>query len=185
MKEIYLESARRQFEYYRYLGEKTLQQVPRAQYFWSPDQESNSLAVLVRHLWGNMLSRWTDFLHSDGEKSWRDRDAEFEVNLDSPEEVVAKWKEGWDCVMQVMYELTPDDLERTVLIRNQEHSVVEAINRQMDHYAYHVGQMVYLGKMICGSNWTSLSIPKGGSKAFNEKKSSQGVHGGHFTEDIK
>lgn len=166
----YLTSTRKQFEYYKMLGEKTFGQVSDEQLFWQYNNESNSIAMIVKHLWGNMLSRWTDFLTSDGEKEWRQRDAEFENDITTREELLNKWNEGWDCLFKALDSLTTDDLTKEIYIRNEGHSVVEAINRQLAHYPYHIGQIVFIGKMICDANWNSLSIPRGNSKAYNEDK---------------
>lgn len=181
----YLESVRKQFAYYRMLGDKTLERVPEDKIFWQYNSESNSLAIIVKHLWGNMLSRWTDFLTSDGEKPWRDRDGEFEqADLKSKEEVVQKWNEGWNCFEQALNCLTEADLTKIIYIRNQGHTVVEAINRQLAHYPYHIGQMVFLGKMIADTDWQSLSIPKGNSGAFNADKFAKPKERGHFTDEF-
>lgn len=163
----YLNSTRKQFEYYKMLGEKTFAQVSDEQLFWQYNEESNSIAIIVNHLWGNMLSRWTDFLTSDGEKEWRQRDAEFENDIAGREELLTKWNEGWACLFKALDSLTTEDLNKEIYIRNEGHSVVEAINRQLAHYPYHVGQIVFIGKMVCDTNWNSLSIPRGNSKAFN------------------
>lgn len=183
MESEYLNSVIKQFAYYKSLGEKAMQQVPEAQWFYSHHEDSNSLAVLVKHLWGNMKSRWTDFLTSDGEKEWRNRDAEFENDLKSAEEVRAKWEEGWNCLVNALNALTHSDLEKIIYIRNQGHSVMEAINRQLPHYAYHIGQMVFLSKLLVNKPWESLSIPKGGSKDYNTKKFQQPKERKHFTDE--
>lgn len=180
----YLESIKKQFEYYKMLGDKTITQVPNKQLFWMYNEESNSIAVIVKHLWGNMMSRWTDFLNSDGEKEWRARDAEFENDIQNKQELEEKWEEGWACLFNVINNLQPEDMEGIIFIRNLGHTVTEAINRQLAHYAYHVGQMVFLGKMIQGKEWESLSIPKGGSKIFNQKKFAQAKHREHFTKEF-
>ena len=172
----YLESIKKQFEFYKLLGEKTIAQLPDEKLYWQYNKESNSIAIIVKHLWGNMLSRWTDFLTSDGEKQWRERDAEFENNINSREELLAKWDEGWKCLFDAINPLTNEDLEKEIFIRNMGHSVTEAINRQLAHYAYHVGQIVFIGKMICNENWISLSIPRGDSKNYNEEKFSKPKH---------
>ena len=185
MKNSYLSSAIRQFEYYKSLGDKTISQVSDEGLFWQANSESNSIATIVKHLWGNMLSRWTDFLNSDGEKDFREREAEFDNDLQSRDEVLAKWEEGWNCCLDAIRALTDEDLEKIVYIRNQGHTVTEAINRQMSHYPYHVGQMVFLGKLLVGENWQSLSIPRGGSQAFNSDKFSQEKSRSHFTDDQK
>jgi len=152
------------------LGEKAMSQLSEAQFFWYPNGESNSIAMIVQHLSGNMLSRWTDFLTSDGEKDWRNRDAEFQPHLRDSESVWAAWSGGWACLESALHALHDADLERVVHIRNQGHSVSEAINRQLAHYPYHIGQIVFLAKMQVGAAWASLSIPKGDSQAFNEEK---------------
>lgn len=180
----YLDSVRKQFTYYRMLGDKTFAQLNDEQLFWQYNEESNSVATMVKHLWGNMLSRWTDFLTADGEKEWRQRDAEFENDIRTREEMITKWNEGWDCLFEAIDPLTDKDLEREIYIRNQGHSVVEAINRQLAHYAYHVGQIVFLGKMHCDNRWTSLSIPRGDSKKFNAEKFAREKHRQHFTDEF-
>jgi len=180
----YLNSIRKQFEYYKQLGEKTFAQLPDEKLFWQYNPESNSVATIVKHLWGNMLSRWTDFLTSDGEKEWRQRDAEFENDIQSKEELMQKWKEGWACLFAAIDSLTAEDLDRIVHIRNIGHTVVEALNRQLAHYSYHVGQIVFLGKMIQNEEWSSLSIPRGQSEAYNAEKFSKSKHRGHFTDSF-
>ncbi len=181
----YLGSAIKQFEYYKTLGDKTFDQIEESDLFWQFNNESNSIAIIVNHLWGNMLSRWTDFLESDGEKDWRNRDQEFESVIASRDELLEKWEEGWSCLFGALDTITQDNFQSHVFIRNQKHTLFEAINRQMMHYAYHVGQIVYIGRMIAGEKWNSLSIPKGESSSFNAKKFSKGQHDGHFTDDIK
>ena len=180
----YLTSIIKQFEYYKSLGEKTIHQVPEDKLFWQINEESNSIAILVKHLHGNMLSRWTDFLTSDGEKTWRKRDEEFLNDIANKEELIKKWEEGWACLFEAIKPLTEDKLETEVFIRNMGHSVVEAINRQLAHYAYHVGQIVFVGKIIQNQNWVSLSIPKGNSKAYNQEKFSKPKRTEHFTDDL-
>lgn len=183
MKTDYLESVKKQFEYYKMLGDKTFAQLSDEQLFWQFNDESNSIAMIVKHLWGNMLSRWTDFLTSDGEKEWRNREAEFENDIQSRTELLSKWNGGWNCLFTAINSLKEDDLEKVIYIRNQGHSVIEAINRQLAHYPYHVGQIVFTGKMLCNENWTSLSIPKGKTQDFNAEKFSKPKHKQHFTDD--
>lgn len=166
----FLTSANRQFNYYKSLGEKTFEQVNDEQLFWQYNDDSNSIATIVKHLWGNMLSRWTDFLTTDGEKESRNRDAEFENDVRGREDLMKKWKEGWDCLFAALDELSEADLQKTIYIRKEAHTVMEAINRQLAHYPYHVGQIVFIGKMVAGNHWKSLSIPKGKSKEFNADK---------------
>lgn len=169
----YLSSSLKQFENYKALGEKTFAQLSDEQLFWQYNSESNSIGTIVKHLWGNMLSRWTDFLTTDGEKEWRQRDAEFENDITTREELLAKWNEGWSCFFNAVKPLRESDLTRKIYIRGEEHTVLEAINRQLTHYPYHVGQIVFIGKMVCNENWRSLSIPKGQSKQFNQDKLAQ------------
>lgn len=180
----YLESIRKQFEYYKKLGEETFEQVPEEKLFWQMNEESNSIAIIVKHLNGNMLSRWTDFLTSDGEKTWRKRDGEFDNDIINKEELLLKWNEGWTCLFDAINPLTDEDLEKTIYIRNMGHSIYEAINRQLAHYSYHVGQIVFMGKVIQNDEWKSLSIPKGKSKEYNKEKFAKPKRKEHFTDDL-
>jgi hypothetical protein len=184
MKEDYLTSVKKQFEYYKMLGDKTFSQLSDDKLFWQYNEDSNSVATIVKHLWGNMLSRWTDFLISDGEKEFRNRDAEFENDILTKEELLEKWNEGWICLFKAIDSLTLEDLDRIVYIRNQGHTVTEAINRQLAHYPYHIGQIVFLGKMLSDNEWISLSIPKGNSQSFNNDKFSKPKQKGHFTDEF-
>jgi hypothetical protein len=179
----YLSGVIQQFEYYKLLGEKTIDQLNDEQLNWSYNSESNSIAVIVQHLYGNMLSRWTNFFTEDGEKTWRNRDAEFESKLLTKKELLELWNKGWQCLLDVLKSLKPADLSKTVYIRNQGHTVTEAIHRQLAHYPYHVGQMVFIGKMIRGANWNNLSIPKGQSETYNADKFSKPQHKAHFTDE--
>lgn len=167
---LYLESAQKRLLYYKMLGDKTFDQLSGEQLHWQPAGEPNSIYLVVKHIHGNMLSRWTDFLTTDGEKPGRDRDAEFVDTPASKEETLTMWTAGWDCMMQAINSLTAADLEKTVYIRKEPHSVLDAINRQVSHIPYHVGQIVYIGKMIRGNDWESLSIPKGQSQQYNQEK---------------
>ena len=182
--ESYLESIKKQFTYYRTLGEQTFEQIPDESLFWQPNSESNSMAMIVKHLHGNMLSRWTDFLTSDGEKEWRNRDQEFDNDIKGRSELLAKWNAGWDCLLDAIEPLKYDQLEDLIYIRNMGHTVIEAINRQLAHYSYHVGQIVFLGKLIQYESWQSLSIPKGGSAAYNAEKFNKPKRREHFTDDL-
>ncbi len=184
MEENYLESVKKQFEYYKLLGDKTFRQLSEEDLFWQYNEESNSIAIIVKHLWGNMLSRWTDFLTTDGEKEWRDREAEFENDIASFDELKEKWEEGWNCLFQAINSLDKDNFGTTIYIRNLGHTVVEAINRQLAHYAYHIGQLVFVGRMIKGEKWESLSIPKGKSAEFNKEKFSKPKRREHFTKEF-
>ena len=183
MKTDYLESVIKQFEYYKMLGDKTIAQLSDEKLFWQYNEESNSIAVIIRHLHGNMLSRWRDFLTTDGEKEWRQRDTEFENDLQSGTVVLKLWEEGWKCLFDTLKSLTEEDLTKIIYIRNQGHSVVEAINRQLAHYPYHIGQIVFTGKMILNQKWESLSIPRGKSTEYNSEKFSEEKHKAHFTDE--
>jgi len=165
----YLQSSKKQFQYYKSVGEKTFAQVKDEDLFWCYNDDSNSIAMIVQHIVGNMLSRWTDFLTSDGEKEWRDRDAEFEVVIKTRQELSDKWEAGWSCLFNALDSITEDDWQRKVYIRSEPHSILEAVNRQLAHVPYHVGQIVYIGKMVANT-WTSMTIPKGKSSAFNAEK---------------
>jgi hypothetical protein len=180
----YLESVKKQFEYYKMLGEKTFEQIPEEKLFWQLNEESNSISMIVKHLNGNMLSRWTDFLTSDGEKEWRKRDEEFDNDIKTKIELLSKWNEGWECLFNAINALTEKDLENEIYIRNMGHSISEAINRQLAHYPYHIGQIVFIGKIIQNKNWNSLSIPKGKSKEYNNEKFSKPKRKEHFTNDL-
>ncbi len=181
----YMESVIRQFEYYKMLGEKTFVQLTDEQLFWRNGDETNSVAIIIKHMWGNMMSRWTDFLTTDGEKDWRHRDAEFELEVQDRAELMKKWEEGWACLFDALRPLSDNDLQTIVYIRNQGHTILEAINRQLGHYPYHVGQIVCIGKMLTGNAWQSLSILRGQSETYNQEKFSQPKHTEHFTEEFK
>ena len=140
--------------------------------------------MIVAHLHGNMLSRWTDFLISDGEKEFRKRDAEFENDIISRREIMDLWEEGWTCLFKAINSLTIEDLGKIIYIRNQGYTVIEAINRQLAHYSYHIGQIVFLGKMLSENTWISLSIPKGNSQKYNEKRFSKPKQKGYFTHEF-
>lgn len=165
------------FKTYKQLGEKAIAQLSDEQLFRMPEPESNSIYLIIKHLSGNMLSRWTDFLTTDGEKEWRNRDGEFvaeeEMKGLSDDEMRVKvlqiWEDGWTCLFNTLNALTENDLGKIITIRSEEHSVMEAINRQVAHYSYHVGQIVFLAKIIRSDKWNSLSIPKNKSKEFNDK----------------
>lgn len=178
----YLESVIKQFEYYKLLGDKTFTQIPNEKLFWQYNGDSNSIATIVKHLCGNMLSRWTDFLTTDGEKEWRNRDAEFDNDITTKQEMIEKWNEGWNVFLNTLKSLNEEDLEKIIYIRNQGHTVLEAINRQLAHYPYHIGQIVFIGKM-CDEKWISLSIPKGNSSQYNAHKFSKLKERGHFTDE--
>ncbi len=184
MPTTYLTSTQKQFLYYKSLGEKTFSQLSDEQLFWQFNPESNSIAMIVRHLWGNMLSRWTDFLTTDGEKESRNRDGEFENGTTTRQEMMAQWDAGWQCLFDALNALTENDLNKIIYIRNMGHTVTEAINRQLAHYPYHIGQIVFIGKMLLDDQWTSLSIPRGTSDSYNADKFSQPKRKEHFTNEL-
>jgi Protein of unknown function (DUF1572) len=183
MSQTFLPSATAQFQYYKILGEKTFAQLIDAQLFWQYNEESNSIATIVKHLAGNMLSRWTDFLTTDGEKAWRNRESEFENDIKSRAALLAMWNKGWQCLFDALNSIKEADLEKEIFIRNQGHTVAEAINRQLAHYPYHVGQIVFIGKMLCNTKWASLSIPRGYSEKYNAEKFLKPKHTEHFTNE--
>ena len=179
----YLESIKKQFLYYKTLGEKAMDQLEPEQLFVAVNEDTNSIATIVKHLSGNILSRWTDFLTSDGEKEWRNRDSEFEETISTKEELLITWNKGWDCFFNAIDSLTPDQLTTIIYIRNEGHTVIEAINRQLAHYPYHIGQMVFYAKMLIQSEWTSLSIPKNKSNSYNADKFAKEKSIKNFTDD--
>jgi hypothetical protein len=164
---IFLKSAIQQFHDYKLLAEKTFAQIQDTDFHYQPNETTNSIAINITHLHGNMLSRWTNFLTEDGEKQWRQRDNEFEIHSYSKEKLLQLWEEGWKTLFDTLDSLHAADLEKTVYIRTKPLMVIEAIHRQLTHYAYHVGQVVMLGKIIKDKEWQSLSIPKGQSSYFN------------------
>ena len=163
----FLSTAIRRLKYYKDLGDKTFEQLGDNDFHYQPDEGTNSIAIIIQHIAGNMLSRWTNFLTEDGEKPWRERDQEFEEVLTTKEEVLNAWNKGWRRVLDTLEMLQPDDVMKTIMIRSEQMFVVDAIVRQLDHYGYHVGQIVYIGRMIKDEAWQSLSIPKNKSKDFN------------------
>ena len=165
----FLDDALHTFRDYKKTAERAFAQTSEADFFRMIDAESNSIAVIVKHLAGNMLSRWTDFLTSDGEKPNRDRDMEFVIESQTKkDDVIAYWERGWKCVFDALEPLQPEDLGKVVLIRGEEHTVVQAMNRQLMHYAYHIGQIVFLAKHYRSAEWNSLSIPRNRSAEFNQ-----------------
>ena len=156
------------FRNYKKLAERAMDQITDEEFFAAIDDEANSIAVVVKHIAGNLVSRWSDFLTTDGEKPTRDRDAEFEIRDDSRTSLMEYWERGWQTLFENIEPLTVEDFSRTVTIRGQAHSIVEALNRQLTHYAYHIGQIVLLAKHFKSADWTSLSIPKNRSADFNQ-----------------
>ncbi len=165
----YIEDSLALFRYYKRLAERAMGQVTDEQLFTTLDQESNSIAIIIKHMTGNMRSRWTDFLTTDGEKPDRNRDSEFVDAPQTRKELFDVWEQGWACVFQALESLTEADLARTVTIRGEPHSVMQAINRQVAHYPHHVGQIVLLAKHFAHDKWQSLSVPRNQSAEFNRK----------------
>lgn len=179
----YLDSLLKQLLYYKQLGDKAMSQLNDEALFWQYNEESNSIAIIVQHLAGNMKSRFTDFLTSDGEKSWRNRDAEFEPIIHNRTSLEQEWESGWKVVLDTIKSLTDDDLNTIIYIRNEGHTVMEALNRQLAHYPYHIGQMVFIAKMLKDKDWQSLSIPKNASSSYNATKFSAETSRKHFTDE--
>lgn len=167
----YLEDSLEIFRHYKRLGDRAMAQIADEQLFASLDAEANSIAIVVKHMAGNMRSRFTDFLTTDGEKPDRNRDSEFEGAATTRGELMGQWENGWAILFSALEPLTDEDMERTVTIRGEAHSVMQAIHRQVAHYAYHVGQIVLLAKHAAGSRWESLSVPRGKSEEFNRRVS--------------
>jgi uncharacterized damage-inducible protein DinB len=157
------------FKAYKELADKTFEQLEDKDFFYQPSQQSNSIAIIIQHMYGNAMSRWTNFLTEDGEKEWRKRDAEFEVMDVSRQDLLSFWNTGWNVVFQTLESLREEDLDKTIYIRSEPLKAFDAILRQLAHYSYHVGQIVYIGKLIKDDEWKSLSIPRGQSNQFNEK----------------
>ena len=180
----YLNSVLKEFNYYKYLGDQTIARLNEEQLNFKPDESSNSIAVLTQHLYGNMKSRWTDFLTSDGEKTWRNRDGEFKINNPSKAALMELWDEGCKTLLDTIEALEESDLHKKIYIRNMSHTVIEAINRQLTHYAFHVGQIVFIGKLVLGKEWQSLSIPLNKSESYNKEKFLKGKRDLHYTDDL-
>lgn len=180
----FLENAIIQFEYYKALGDKAIAQLDEKQLFWEYNEDTNSIAIIVKHLVGNMLSRWTNFLTEDGEKTWRNRDDEFVNTYNTKAVILTDWEKGWSCLFNAIKPLTINDFDKLIYIRNQGHTIQEAITRQLCHYSYHIGQLVYLAKIQKGMEWKSLSISKNKSKNYNKEKFSKAKEKKHFTEDL-
>jgi len=151
------------------LGDKSFEQLSGDQFFWQYNEESNSIAIIVKHIAGNMLSRWTNFLTEDGEKSWRNRDEEFVNTFKTKAEVLDYWEKGWKCLFHAFNQISEENLNSTIYIRNEPHSVIDAVLRQLAHYPYHVGQIVFIAKMIKNNDWETLSIARNKSDDFNSE----------------
>ena len=169
MESLYIDSIKKRFLYYKNLGDKTFEQLTDEHLFWQYNEESNSIATIVKHVSGNMISRWTNFLTEDGEKPWRNRDSEFSNSLKNKTDVIELWENGWRVFLDALSEINEQNLESTIYIRGEAHSVLDAVNRQLAHYPYHIGQMVYIAKMLKNNDWKTLSIARNTSEDFNQK----------------
>ena len=182
--ENFITSSKKQFAYYKSLGDRSFAQLAPEQFFVAPNEQSNSISIIVNHLHGNMMSRWTDFLTSDGEKEFRKRDQEFEAVIKDVQEMHQKWEQGWKVLFDALDAVDAQNIDTIIYIRNQGHSIVEAIQRQLCHYAYHVGQIVFYAKQLSEEGgFESLSIPKGQSKIYNQEKFAQEKNKRHFTDE--
>lgn len=166
----FLQTALRRLKYYKDLGDKTFEQLSDADFHYQLNEESNSMAILIQHLAGNMLSRWTNFLTEDGEKEWRQRDDEFEIHTYTKNQLLELWEKGWACFFKSLESLKKKDLKKIIYIRQEPLSVVDAINRQLAHYPYHIGQIIYVAKTLKNQGWKNLSIPKGNSAQYNNNQ---------------
>ena len=168
-----LQGTRKLFEYYKSLTEKSIDQITEEQIHEPPQPGQNSIAILMKHLAGNMISRWTNFRTEDGEKPWRNRETEFVDDFESKKDLLEYWEKGWSVLFEALKSIKEDEMDSIIYIRNDGHSLSEAIERHLAHVAYHTGQIVYLAKMYAGNDWQSLSIPKGKTEEYNRKKFSQ------------
>ena len=184
MPTTYIETYQKQFSYYKSLADTAIARLTAEQLMTVPSSETNAVATLMKHMAGNMLSRWTDIWTTDGEKEWRDRDDEFELREATAGEIAAYWEQGWECLFTTLASLTDEDLDKLIYIRNMGHTVQEAVVRQLCHYSYHVGQIIYAAKLYIGPAFESLSIPKGQSTVYNEAKFAKEKQKKHFTDDL-
>ena len=173
VEENFLGSTIKFFRYYKRLGEGAIAQLSEEQLLQKPNEASNSIALIIHHLSGNMLSRWTDFLTSDGEKPWRNREGEFEDTYPNKATMMLAWEKGWNCLFEALGTVQPTDLTKIVYVRNEGQTVLEAIQRQLAHYPHHIGQILYQAKILKGDEFKSLSIPKGNSETFNQQHFAQ------------
>ena len=169
MKDLFI----KRFLYYKELSDCTLAQLSEEQIFWQYNEESNSIAIIIKHIAGNMRSRWINFLTEDGEKSWRNRDSEFENNFKTKAEVLEYWEKGWACLFEALNQITDENINSTIYIRGEAHSVVDAVFRQLAHYPYHIGQIIYIAKMMKNEDWQTLSIARNKSADFNAEMHSK------------
>ena len=179
----YLESVKKQMLYYKTIAEKAMDQLEEEQLFLALNENTNAISTIIQHISGNMLSRWTNFLTTDGEKEWRNRDAEFQVVIKTKEDLLSQWNKGWDCYFNAVNGLSLEQLSTIIYIRNEGQTAMDSINRQLAHYSYHIGQIVFYAKMLKQTEWTSLSIPKNNSNSYNADKFSKEKSIKNFTDD--
>lgn len=180
---IELQGIRKQFEYYRMLADKTILVLSQDELNSRVNEESNSIAVIMRHITGNLLSRFTEFFTTDGEKEWRNRDDEFEFKCYDRHELISNWDSAWNVLFSTVDSINDHNINSIVKIRNQDHTVAEALYRQLAHYPYHIGQIVFIGKMIKNKDWESLSIPRNQSNNYNQEKFNNPNSESHFTDN--
>jgi hypothetical protein len=185
----YISSINKQFKYYKLIAEKAIHQLDDNQLFISlngnlPSKYSTSIAIIMKHMSGNMLSRWTNVFEEDGEKPWRERENEFVLGAETREFLMERWEAGWDCLFQVTEHIQESDLEREIFIRNMGQTLTDALNRQLMHYGYHIGQIVLIAKELKGDLWQSLSIPLGESNRYNNEKFNAEKTSQHFTDEF-
>jgi hypothetical protein len=178
----FLESAIKFFKYYKKLGEGAMNQLTDDEVLQQPNEASNSIALIVHHISGNMLSRFTNFMTTDGEKPWRNREAEFDETYSNKKEMMEAWENGWACLFHALENLQPTDLSKIIYIRNEGQTVLEAIQRQLAHYPHHIGQILYQSKILKGQTFKSLSIPKGQSTLYNQAKFDKPQERTHSTD---
>lgn len=179
----YLESVKKQMLYYKTIAEKAMDQLEEEQLFLALNENTNAISTIIQHISGNMLSRWTNFLTTDGEKEWRNRDAEFQVVIKTKEDLLSQWNKGWDCYFNAVNGLSLEQLSTIIYIRNEGQTAMDSINRQLAHYSYHIGQIVFYAKMLKQTEWTSLSIPRNNSDSYNADKFSKEKSIKNFTDD--
>jgi len=180
----YIEDTIKQYQYYKDLADKSLEQINNEQFFYVQHKDVNSIAIIVKHISGNLLSRFTNFQNSDGEKEWRNRDDEFIIHNKSRSEILEKWDKAWNVLFDELDKLQPNDLSKNVIIRNHAMPITSAIQRSLTHTSHHIGQILYQAKIIKASSWKNLSIPKGQSKSFNVNAFSIKKEGGHYTDEL-
>lgn len=180
----YIEDLIKQFQYYKDLADQAIEQLNEEQFFYQQHADVNSIAIIVKHISGNLLSRFTDFRTTDGEKNWRNRDEEFIIKNQSKKDFLELWNIAWTVLLDELNKLQPEDLSKDIVIRNHAMPIPSALQRSLAHASHHIGQILYQGKILKGSDWNSLSIPKGESQTFNDKAINTKKEGGHYTDNL-